>query len=443
MTTSENAARVMELVRAAGATGDLIVEEGQSLSLKARDGDLEEYKVSSRQVYGLRVIEDGHVGTAYSEASDPDALTAIVEDALTNASFASEEVHETILPNTGELETDDGLLHPADDTHIEAKIELALSVERELASRDKITSVPYNGVQDNSKERHIFSSSGLSARSRSRVCVCYAFAVAEDGDRNALEGTGNASRLFGDLNGARIVDKAHQACLDILDGKPVASRHYDVIFDEESQPRVFDVFASMFSGKSAKDGVNPMRDKVGEVIADPRLTILDSPLLADGLGYALFDAEGTATRATPLIVDGRLETLIHNSATASHFSVHTTGHARRSPKSTLGVSLHQMEIAGGDEPDDGSLRAGEYLELTNLEGLHSGGNAISGDFSFGAAGYLCKDGERVQPVRGITVAGNFYQMLKKIAAIGDVQKWNWEKESLMPSIRFSDVAISG
>jgi PmbA protein len=46
-------------------------------------------------------------------------------------------------------------------------------------------------------------------------------------------------------------------------------------------------------------------------------------------------------------------------------------------------------------------------------------------------------------VRGITVAGNFYEMLKKIAAIGEVQKWNWQRGSLMPSIRFSDVAISG
>ena len=54
-----------------------------------------------------------------------------------------------------------------------------------------------------------------------------------------------------------------------------------------------------------------------------------------------------------------------------------------------------------------------------------------------------KEGERIQPVRNITVAGNFYDMLKKISAIGDELYWDQYRGSLMPRIRFSDVAISG
>jgi len=90
-----------------------------------------------------------------------------------------------------------------------------------------------------------------------------------------------------------------------------------------------------------------------------------------------------------------------------------------------------------------ALHSGEYLKLTDLTGLHSGATAISGNFSFGASGYLCKDGERIQAVRGITVAGNFYEMLNKISMIGKQQYWNESRSALMPSIRFSDVAISG
>ena len=78
-----------------------------------------------------------------------------------------------------------------------------------------------------------------------------------------------------------------------------------------------------------------------------------------------------------------------------------------------------------------------------MTGLHSGANAISGDFSFGASDYLCKDGERIQAVRGITVAGNFYEMLNKISMIGNQQNWDEGRSALMPSIRFVDVAISG
>jgi len=334
------------------------------------------------------------------------------------------------------------LLCPHEDVAIDAQIEFALTMERNLAAKSKVKNVPYNGVQDNTGERRIFSSAGLSAYSKSRMCAAYAYALVEDGDKNAMNGVGQAARLFSDLDLAEIVAQTHASCLSLLDGTPVASGHYDVIFDEETQVQLFHTFAMMFSAKSAKDGVNPMREKVGQKIADERLSIFDKPLNSAGFGYALFDSEGVATQSTALIVDGNLSTLIHNSATASFFDLATTGHATRGPKSTMGVSLHQLEIGKG-QTQEKDLLADEYLLLTDLTGLHSGANAISGNFSFGASGYLCQNGERVRAVRGITVAGNFYEMLRKISMIGDQQYWNWEKSALMPHIRFADMAISG
>jgi PmbA protein len=442
LTTAQMAEQVLEQVTSAGASGDLIVDEGETLSLKALDGELEEYKVSSSRIFGLRVIKDGHIGTAYSEAVDADALGSMVGQALNNASFGKVEPHENILPNADHLQTDDALLCPEEQVSIEQKIELALEIERGLTSRNKVKNVPYNGLQDITSQRQIFSSAGLNASTRSRICAAYAYALAEDGDRNAMQGTSQVSRLFSGLNASSVIDKTYDKCIGLLDGKPVPSKHYDVIFDTDRQKSVFAVFAMMFSGKAAKDGINPMRDKIGSVIADSRLTIYDHPLNVDGFGYHLFDAEGTATEKTGLVVDGCLQTLIHNSATASYFDTQTTGHANRGPRSTLGVSLHQVEIAKGSE-DLATLHSGEYLELTDLTGLHSGANAISGNFSFGASGYLCKDGERIQAVRGITVAGNFYEMLNKISMIGNQQNWDEGRSALMPSIRFSDVAISG
>jgi len=442
VTTAQLAEQVLDQVTSAGATGDLIVDEGETLSLKARDGELEEYKVSSSRIFGLRVIKNGHIGTAYSEAVDTDALGSMVGQALNNASFGKVEAHENILPNSGHLETDDELLCPQEQVSIEQKIEMALEIESQLAAKHKIKNVPYNGVQDTTSQRHIFSSAGLNALTRSRMCAAYAYALAEDGEKNAMQGTSLVSRLFSALNASTVVDKTHGKCLGLLDGKPVPSNHYDVIFDTDCQKSVFAVFSMMFSGKAAKDGINPMRDKIGAVIADSRLTIYDHPLNVEGFGYHLFDAEGTATNKTELVAEGCLQTLIHNSASASYFDTVTTGHASRGPRSTLGVNLHQVEIAKGSA-DPAALHSGEYIELTDLTGLHSGANPISGDFSFGASGYLCKDGERIQAIRGITVAGNFYEMLNKISMIGNQQNWDEGRSALMPGIRFSDVAISG
>ena len=436
------AERVLDLVAGGGASGDLIVSEGTSLSFKARDGELEEHEVSSSQVFGVRAIKDDRAGIAYSEASDGDALRSMVAQALTNASFARSDPDERILDNGGLLATDDALLCPPDDTSLEEKIDAALAIERRLGERAKVKNVPYNGVRDVARERHVFSTAGLRAYSRSRVCSAWAYALLEDGDRNVLDGASRAARRFAELDIDAIVDETHARCLDLLDGEAVPSRHYDVLFDIECQSALFGVFAMMFSGKAARDGVNPMRDKVGEAIADGALNVCDTPRRSDGLRYALFDDEGTATTAVRLVDAGRLATLVHSSATAAHFGLGPTGHGVRSPRSPLGIGVHQLNIEAGTESET-ALASGEYLEIVDLTGLHSGANPVSGDFSFGAAGFLCRDGERRRPVRNITVAGNFYEMLNRIAAIGDVERWNAARSSLMARIRFTDVAISG
>ncbi|GAL27074.1 TldE protein [Vibrio variabilis] len=89
------------------------------------------------------------------------------------------------------------------------------------------------------------------------------------------------------------------------------------------------------------------------------------------------------------------------------------------------------------------VKAGEYLELVELQGVHSGADVVSGDFSFGASGFLCRDGKRVQPVRGITVAGNFYKMLKEIDAVGDTQLVNDSRSFFAPDVRFARLSIGG
>ncbi len=433
---------VLQAVRAAGADGDLIIDQSESLSLRASRGELEEHKVSTTQVLGLRVIQQGRVGTAYSEATDEAALTALVEQALTNARYAQEDPDEQLADNASELSTDDETLCPPDPRPITDRIADVLRLESELAARDKIRNVPHSGVSQALTQRAIFSTAGLRATSSQRMNLAFAAALAEDGERNAMESYGQARRLSGDIDIDQIIETTWQRSVDMLAGEPISSGSYDVVFDEECQSQLFGVFSMVFSGKTARDGINPWRDKLGQQMADSRLTLVDRPLVSDGFGYARFDAEGTATQDLVVLDGGRLTTLLHNSATARYFGLDSTGHATRGPKSTLGVSAHQWELVAGDSPVF-ELLAGEYLEITDLTGLHSGANAISGDFSFGASGFLCRDGERQRAVRGITVAGNFYQMLNRIAAVGDTLHWNWRRTTQMPSIRFAAVAVSG
>ena len=176
----------------------------------------------------------------------------MVGQALNNASFGKVDSHENILPNSGHLKTDDELLCPQDQVSIEQKIEMALEIESKLTAKEKIKNVPYNGIQDITSQRQIFSSAGLNALTRSRMCAAYAYALAEDGEKNAMQGTSQVSRLFSGLNASTVIDKTHEKCIGLLDGKPVpGAKHYDVIFDTDCQVSVFGaVFHDVFRKSS-------------------------------------------------------------------------------------------------------------------------------------------------------------------------------------------------
>ena len=64
-------------------------------------------------------------------------------------------------------------------------------------------------------------------------------------------------------------------------------------------------------------------------------------------------------------------------------------------------------------------KAGNGIYINDLEGLHAGANAISGDFSLQSAGYLIEDGKKTAHIKSFTVAGNFYDLLKNITAIAN------------------------
>ena len=71
-----------------------------------------------------------------------------------------------------------------------------------------------------------------------------------------------------------------------------------------------------------------------------------------------------------------------------------------------------------DDPEKAKLVRKLALLITDLAGLHAGLNPSTGDFSLMASGYRLENGKKTTFVNGITVSGNFYELLKSIRLIG-------------------------
>jgi len=115
-----------------------------------------------------------------------------------------------------------------------------------------------------------------------------------------------------------------------------------------------------------------------------------------------------ATRESALVENGVLARYLLGSYSARKLGMQTTGNAG---------GVHNLQISTGRDDLPALLRGmGRGLLVTELMG--QGVNAITGDYSRGAAGFWVEGGQIAFPVDEVTIAGNLREMLLGIEVVG-------------------------
>lgn len=206
------------------------------------------------------------------------------------------------------------------------------------------------------------------------------------------------------------------------------------------------MFSSIFSAEAAQKGLSLLKGREGEAIASEAVTIVDDPHRPHSAASQSFDGEGVPTRKKNVVEKGVLQTLLHNLTTAAKQGVTTTGNAARGYASAVGVAPTNFYIAPSQESVEAMLaRMGEGFLITEVSGLHAGANQISGDFSLLAKGFAVRGGQKAEPVEQITVAGNFFAVLKDVVAVADDLAFGLPGGSLVgsPTIWVKALSVAG
>jgi len=436
---------VLEYAKKKGATkSEVLFHDNAKFSLKSNDGELEQYSIANSQVWGIRVVKDRKIGLSYSESLEENALTEMVDQALNFTKYSAvDEFQDISIVHADKIISDSAQVYRQDETSLAEKIDFALSLEAAPKKLDSaVVGSPYNGYSDIISKNYIANSEGTICFEKQKVFSCFTSALIEKDGKSAMNWHGNNARTFAELGLDDVVNTSYNLASELLNGEQIKTGHYDIIFSQDQLATLLNIFATLFSGKKAMDGRNPYRDKLGEKIAHQSLTIKDIPLYTAGLGYQLFDSEGCLGQEIALIDRGLLNEFYHNSETANYFKCKNNGHASRTARSALKIASSNLVISLGATSHN-ELYGGTVLEILETGGVHSGADPISGDFSFAGAGYLWKNGKKIHPVKGVTVSGNFYQMLKNMAGIGDKLYPDIAKRLFAPIIRWSDLTIGG
>ena len=395
--------------------------DGSSFDVNVYKGEVVDYSVSDAAGLGFRALVDGKMGYASTQAFDEEAVELLVNAVKTNAALIESEDEQFLYDGHGEYAKLD-LYDPAIDTVSAGdKIAYAREMEKRTLARDaRVEQLQASEIFSESSKVRIVNTLGLDVSSSANVMGGCVGPVARDGEKAS-----SAYRLFlakdADFSDSeKAIEESVNEATAFLQAEPMPSGAWPVVFRRDAVRSLLSTFCGVFSADNAQKDLSLLKGREGEKIAAECVTLVDDPHMAGSVSSTPFDGEGVPTRRKELISGGVLTTLMHNLKTAKKQGVSSTGNAARaSYASAVGIAPTNFYIAPGSASFEEVLaQAGEGVVVTQLQGLHAGANAISGDFSLGAKGYRIRGGKLDRAVKQFTVAGNFYQLLKDVETVG-------------------------
>jgi PmbA protein len=302
---------------------------------------------------------------------------------------------------------------------------------------------------DEAQRVAIASSSGARGGYESTSCYAYARAIAADNGDDRQTGLGfEVARGPARLDPAAVGAEAADRAVSLLGATKPDSRTCPVVLDETVAASFIGFIGGVLCADAVQRGRSPFAGRLGDEIASDALTLIDDGLDPQGPASAPFDGEGTRRGRTPLIEGGALRSYLHDSYTArregdGHAS---TGNASRSGyRSPPSVSTSNLIIVEGERALDELLaEAGDGVYITDVAGLHSGVNPVSGTFSVGASGRRIEGGELAAAHTEFTIASDLPKMLGAVRAAGRPARWVPFGGSVKaPAVLIGEMAIAG
>jgi len=428
---------------------ELFYSGGNSFQIRVFNSEIQEYKDTTSEGVGFRGTYNGKMGYAYTENLDSDIIPTLLENAMGNATIIEDEEVEKLYPGDEKYEKVNSYNEAINSVPTSQKIEWAMEMEKYAKALDpRVKMADFCIVGNGESSMAIANSYGLNLSQKSNMAQALLIARVEENGQNKNSMEMWMGRDFADFDYKKLAEKAVKDALSYLGASSIPSGQYPVIFNQDTARDVLSVFCSVFVAERCQKGFSLLnKGKLGETIAAPHVTLRDDAITEHSLLNLAFDAEGVAATNKAVVENGVLKTLLYNTKSAEKDGVKSTGNATKAGfGGAISTGPTNLYLAPGSTSYE-DLVAGmkKGVIITGMAGLHSGVNPISGDFSVSADGYYVEDGKIVKPVEQITVAGNFYELLKNIETIGSDLKIRAMGMSGVgaPSILVNGLSIAG
>ncbi|MEM9277029.1 MAG: TldD/PmbA family protein [Pseudomonadota bacterium] len=440
-----DALNLVRLVQQAGADAcDVVVASGSSLSVKVKDGAVENNDRSERDTISLRAFCGNKMASVNSNTRNN--LETLAERVVAMAKVSPENPFQGLADKTRLFETDKiegvvGKLELFDDfaPGTDQLERLALDCEQSGLAVDGVTKSMGAGAGCSTSGFVLATSDGFKGSYNRSGFSVSASLVAGEGTGMERDYDYDSAIHFSDMKPAEEIGKsAGERTVKRLNPRQVKSGSYPIVFDPRISAGILGTLASAANGASVARKTSFLREKMGQAITRPDINIIDNPHMTRKSGSRVFDGEGVSTEEFNLVSEGVLQTWLLDSATARELELETNGRASRGDSGTSPSTTNCYMEPGNQSPEDmiGSITQGLYLTETIGHGI----NMVTGDYSKGAAGYWIENGEIAFPVAEITIAGNLADMFMNMTPASDL---NFKYSTNAPTLLIEGMTIGG
>jgi len=433
------------LIRAAKAAGadaaDGLLVESVSSSVSYRLGKLEDVERAESADLGLRVFVGERVAFVSSTDLSPRGVGELPERAVAMARLAPEDKFAGLAPVDRLAKTYPDLdIEDRSEPSADLLIERARAVEGAAMDVKGITNSEGGGASFGRSAIALATSTGFFGHYAATSHSIGVSVVAGEGTGMETDHDSASARHAVNLEAAELVGRrAGERTVARLNPHKMKSKAMPVVYAPRVSAGIIGHFAGAISGASIARGVSFLKDKLGQAVFAPNITIVDDPHRMRGLRSKPFDGEGVRNKRTALIEGGVLKTWLLDTASAKQLGLQTTGHAARGTGGPPSPSTTNLYMEPGKvEPrvlmED--IREGFYV--TDLMGM--GVNGVTGDYSRGAAGFFIENGKVSYPVAGVTIAGNLKDMFLHLVPANDLV---FRYGTNAPTLRVEGMTVAG
>lgn len=413
-------AKAKETAETIGITQyELYLNEGEDVSTETFQKEISEFSFGVSATLTVRVFLDGKAGSATSGLVTPETVETLLKNAKDNLQIIACGEKAIFYTGGGEYRPAIEYDYRMPEAAKLKKAALALC-ESAYNADPAVVDGTACGAWAASHRICLYNSSGIALERRGGSDGVYIWAVAEDGEEKQ-SGIKSVYNQLDSFCGEEMAKEAVEKAKSRFGAEVPATGEYNLVLEGAQMEAILSAFVSVFFGERMARGLSPLGEKdLGSEIASAAVTLIDDPFMEGNTHQISFDGEGVPTYTKAVVENGVFKTFLHNLKSADMTGSVTTGNAARQG-SNIGTKVYNFRMETGEYSREALFKkAGEgSIFVTEMKGFHAGANVVTGNFSIESGGFLIEDGKQGRALKSFTVAGNIFDLLKKITAVGN------------------------